>query len=186
MVKTDFRLLAATNHDLEDMLEENRFRKDLFYRLNVITLHIPPLRERREDILPIVEHLLKRIAHESGLAAVSLDPEAQEILTGYDWPGNVREISNVLERVASYLERDTIYPCDLPPYIHRARHGKNPSDKTSLRRVQTTAEREAILYALQSVNYNKARAAQALGIHRSLLYKKMKKYDLPLTSRAIL
>jgi transcriptional regulator with PAS, ATPase and Fis domain len=95
----------------------------------------------------------------------------------------VREISNVLERVVSYLERDTIYPCDLPPYIHRARRGTSSSNHATLRRVQTSAEREAILYALQSVNYNKARAAQALGIHRSVLYKKMKKYDLPLTSQ---
>jgi len=183
LIKTDFRLLAATNHDLEDMLEANRFRKDLFYRLNVITLHIPPLRERREDILPIVEHLLKRIAHDSGLPGISLGPEVQDILTSYDWPGNVREISNVLERVVSYLERDTIYPCDLPPYIHRARRGKSSSNHATLRRVQTSAEREAILYALRSVNYNKARAAQALGIHRSVLYKKMKKYDLALTSQ---
>jgi transcriptional regulator with PAS, ATPase and Fis domain len=185
LIKTDFRLLAATNHDLEDMLEENRFRKDLFYRLNVITLHIPPLRERREDILPIVQHLLKRIAHDSGLPGVSLGPEAQEILTGYDWPGNVREISNVLERVVSYLERDTIYPCDLPPYLHRGHRGTSLANNASLRRVQTRAEREAILYALQSVNYNKARAAQVLGIHRSLLYKKMKKYDLPLTTHTL-
>jgi len=183
LIKTDFRLLAATNHDLEDMLEENRFRKDLFYRLNVITLHIPPLRERREDILPIVEHLLKRIAHDSGLQKISLGPEAQEILTSCDWHGNVREISNVLERVVSYLERDIIYPCDLPPHIHRGNRGTGLSNNPSLRRVQSRAEREAILYALQSVNYNKARAAQALGIHRSLLYKKMKKYELPLTTR---
>jgi len=181
LVKTDFRLLAATNQNLEDMLEASRFRKDLFYRLNVITLHLPPLRERREDILPIAEHLLKRIAHDAGLPGVSLGPEAQEILTAYDWPGNVREISNVLERVVSYLERDTIYPCDLPPYLHRQHRGLSLSNHASLRRVQTRAEREAILYALQSVNYNKAKAAQALGIHRSLLYKKMKKYELPLT-----
>jgi DNA-binding NtrC family response regulator len=130
-----------------------------------------------------VEHLLIRIAHDSGLPGVSIGPEAQEILTGYDWPGNVREISNVLERVVSYLERDIIYPCDLPPHIHRGNRGTGLSNNPSLRRVQSRAEREAILYALQSVNYNKARAAQALGIHRSLLYKKMKKYELPLTTR---
>jgi transcriptional regulator with PAS, ATPase and Fis domain len=183
LVKTDFRLLAATNHNLEDMLDKDRFRKDLFYRLNVITLHIPPLRERREDILPIAEHLLKRIAHDSGLPAISLGHDAQRIFTSYDWPGNVREISNVLERVVSYLERDTIYPCDLPPYIHVARRGTSSSNSTSLRRVQTSTEREAILYALRSVNYNKARAARTLGIHRSLLYKKMKKYNLPLASQ---
>jgi transcriptional regulator with PAS, ATPase and Fis domain len=182
LIKTDFRLLAATNHNLEDMLEKNRFRKDLFYRLNVITLHILPLRERKEDIFPIVEHLLNRIARDLGMPRVSFDPEAQGILTSYDWPGNVREISNVLERVVSYLERDRIYPCDLPPYLNRSGKGRTLSESASLRRVQNRAEREAILYALQSVNYNKARAARALGVHRSILYRKMKKYELPLTS----
>jgi transcriptional regulator with PAS, ATPase and Fis domain len=179
LIKADFRLLAATNHNLEEMLEEGRFRKDLFYRLNVITLHIPPLRERREDIIPLAEHFLKRIAQEIGVTEIKIDPEAAEVLMNHDWPGNVRELSNVLERIASYLERDTIYPCDIPPYIQRTR--KTPDNsRTSLRFVQDRAEREAILYTLESASYNKARAASMLGIHRSLLYKKMKKYRLPL------
>jgi len=179
LIKADFRLLAATNHNLEEMLEDGRFRKDLFYRLNVITLHIPPLRERREDVIPLAEHFLKRIAQEMGVSAIKIDPQAAEALMNHDWPGNVRELSNVLERIASYLERDTIYPCDIPPYIQRAR--KTPDNsRTSLRFVQDRAEKEAVLYTLESAGYNKARAASMLGIHRSLLYKKMKKYRLPL------
>lgn len=180
LIKADFRLLAATNHDLEAMLEENRFREDLFYRLNVITLHIPPLRERTEDLLPIAEHLLKRIAQDAGLTEILVSSEAAAVLKHHDWPGNVRELSNVLERAASYLERGTIYPCDLPPYLHRSRKGGTLLDRTSLRTMQTRAESEAIRYALQSVAYNKARAAELLGIHRSLLYKKMHKYGIPL------
>ena len=105
LIKSDFRLLAATNHNLEDMLEEKRFRTDLFYRLNVITLQIPPLRERREDILPIAAHLLTQIAHDCGMPEVSISPEAEDFLLNYDWPGNVRELSNVLERAVHYAEQ---------------------------------------------------------------------------------
>jgi len=180
LINADFRLLAATNHNLELMLEENRFRKDLFYRLNVITLHIPPLRERREDILPIAEYLLKRIAQDGGLTEIFISSEAVAVLKHHDWPGNVRELSNVLERAASYLERNTIYPCDLPPYLHQGQKGTPAPGRTSLKSTQNRAESEAVRYALKSANYNKARAAELLGIHRSLLYKKMHKYGIPL------
>jgi transcriptional regulator with PAS, ATPase and Fis domain len=186
LIKADFRLLAATNHNLEEMLEQNRFREDLFYRLNVITLHIPPLRERTEDILPIAQHLLKRIAQDAGLTEILISPEAAAVLSHHDWPGNVREVSNVLERAASYLERNTIYPCDLPPYLHRGQKGATALGRTSLRSMQNRAESEAIRYALESVNFNKARAAELLGIHRSLLYKKMQKYDIPLVPNKVL
>jgi transcriptional regulator with PAS, ATPase and Fis domain len=98
----------------------------------------------------------------------------------YDWPGNVRELSNLLERVASYLERDTIFLCDLPFHLYRSRKASLKLNRTSLRQVQGSAEERAILYALESTDYNKAKAADFLGIHRSLLYKKMKKYNLPL------
>jgi transcriptional regulator with PAS, ATPase and Fis domain len=178
--KSDFRLLAATNHNLEAMLEESRFRTDLFYRLNVITLQIPPLRERREDIAPLAAHLLKQIGHDCGLPEVSLSPEAEAFLAGYDWPGNVRELSNVLERAVHYAERECIRLTDLPRYLFR--EAGCPATKTAqpLRAVQRLAEKEAIRQALEAAGYNKARAAKLLGIHRSLFYKKIKKYNLPL------
>jgi transcriptional regulator with PAS, ATPase and Fis domain len=179
VIKSDFRLLAATNHNLEHMLEENRFRKDLFYRLNVITLHIPPLRDRKEDILPIARHLLGRICHDCGLQHVDIDPEAEGVMKNYGWPGNVREISNVLERMVSYLEGSVLRGRDLPPYLLK---NQEPPTIThpSLKRVQGKAEQEAIRFALKSAGQNKAAAAKILGIHRSLLYKKMKKHHLPL------
>ena len=180
LVKADFRLITATNKNLEEMLGENRFRKDLFYRVNVIPIHIPPLRERKEDIIPLAHHLLERITQDSGSLEVKLDPHAEKALEGYDWPGNVRELSNVLERVVSSVERDTIYLCDLPFYLYRNRRTKSESNDTSLKSIHGRAEKEAIHYALESTNYNKARAAKLLGIHRSVLYKKMKKYNLPL------
>jgi transcriptional regulator with PAS, ATPase and Fis domain len=180
VIKADFRLLAATNQNLEEMLEEKRFRKDLFYRLNVIPLHIPALRERRDDIIPLVRHLLKNIAEESGVSELVMDPEAEEILVNADWPGNVRELSNVLERAVSYLDRDTIYPSDLPFRLYRNQESLREPDHRSLKNLQDAAEKEAIRDALESTNYNKRRAADLLGIHRSVLYKKIRKYNLPL------
>jgi PAS domain S-box-containing protein len=179
-VKADFRLLAATNHSLERMLAENRFRRDLFYRLNVVALQIPPLRERREDILPIARHLLQRITLDAGLSGVRIDLQVEEILSEHDWPGNCREISNVLERALSNMEKDTLRVQDLPPYLYRKTKISALSGSVPLKKVQGAAEREAILQALESCDYNKARTADKLGIHRSLLYKKIKNYKLPL------
>jgi len=180
LIRAEFRLLAATNQDLSEMLNSGRFRKDLFYRLNVIPLNIPPLRERREDIVPLARHLLKRITQDLGLSTISMDAKAEDLLTRYGWPGNVRELSNILERVVSYLERDTIYPCDLPFHLYSRNDGLSGGERGILKTAQGLAEKEAILYALESTGYNKARAANLLNIHRSVLYKKMKKHALPL------
>ena len=184
LVKSDFRLLAATNHNLEDMLEEKRFRTDLFYRLNVISLQILPLRERREDILPIATHLLKQIAHDGGMPAVSISPEAENVLVDYGWPGNVRELSNVLERAVHYAERDRVELPDLPRYLSQKDNRPRSIVPEPLRRVQHSAEKEALRRALEAAGFNKARAAQMLGIHRSLFYKKLKKYGMSLQPAA--
>ncbi|MGD2125375.1 MAG: sigma 54-interacting transcriptional regulator [Desulfobacteraceae bacterium] len=176
VLRSDFRLIAATNQNLEEMLAERRFRKDLFYRLNVIPLHIPPLRERRDDIMPLTTHLLQQLAEEASLPEINIDSEAEEALYHYHWPGNIRELSNVLERVLSSLEGDTIHLSDLPFYLYRSRKGFPKSSGSSMRALQARAEKEAILDALKRANNNKARAARMLGIHRTHLYKKMKKY----------
>jgi PAS domain S-box-containing protein len=180
VIKADFRLLAATNHNLEQMLEENRFREDLFYRLNVISLNIPPLRERREDIMPIARHMLKQIANDRGWSDIRVEPEAEEVLTQYDWPGNGRELLNLLERLVFYQEKDVISVLDLPLFLSRKRKGGGLPQYQPLNITQGIAEKEAIQDALRRTDYNKRRAAAMLGIHRSLLYKKMKKYSLPL------
>jgi len=180
LIKSDFRLLAATNHNLEDMLAQNRFRTDLFYRLNVITLQVPPLRDRREDIPPIARHLLQQIAHDCGLTEVVLSPEAEDALTNYAWPGNVRELSNVLERAVHYAEHDRVDLSDLPRYLLQKGKRPNAPAPEPLRHVQHSAEKEALRRALEAADFNKARAAQMLGIHRSLFYKKLKKYGLSL------
>jgi PAS domain S-box-containing protein len=179
LIRSDFRLISATNQNLEAMLSSRRFRKDLFYRLNVIPLHIPPLRERKEDITPLCRHMLRKMAGEAALSEITMDKDAETALLSHLWPGNVRELMNVLERVLSSLEGDTIGLPDLPFYLHGGGMS-GASGPTNLRAVQSDAEKEAIRYALKSSHHNKAKAARMLGIHRTLLYKKMKKFGLPL------
>jgi len=178
VIRSDFRLVAATNQNLEEMLGDGRFRKDLFYRLNVIPLNIPPLRERRTDILPIARYLMNRLAHEAALLDIRLDGEAEKALVRYDWPGNVRELSNVLERTLASLEGATIHRHDLPFYLDRTDERSAGNSDVPLKEVQAKAEKEAIRFALNEAGNNKAKAARILGIHRTLLYKKMKKHDI--------
>lgn len=180
MIRTGFRFITASDQNLEEMVSEGRFRKDLFYRLNVIPVYIPPLRERRKDVIPLIDSMLHQIAHDLGLLEIKIDPQVEEALKNCDWPGNIRELSNVLERVSSALDGDTIHLCDLPFYLYSSRKKSNSSNRSSLKNVQVRAEREAIRYALESTNYKKAHAAKMLGIHRTLLYKKMKKHNLAL------
>jgi PAS domain S-box-containing protein len=174
-VNSDFRVIAASNQNLEEMVSAGRFRKDLFYRLNVIRLHIPPLRERKEDILPIAHHLLGQMGGNSPFSSIRIDKQAEDALVGYDWPGNVRELYNVLSRATCFLEKDAITIYDLP---FSMRYGKNvPSDSInySLDNVLSCAERESICKALEKAGNNKTKAAALLGIDRSLLYRKMKR-----------
>lgn len=184
IIRSNFRVIAATNQNLEKMLANGQFRKDLFYRLNVIPLHIPPLRERKTDIIAIAEYLLKQLALEANIPQIRLDEQAQKALENYEWQGNVRELSNVLERTMSVLEGDTIRLENLPFYLHRGSRHEVPANRSSLKDVQTRTEKEAICFALKETNNNKAQAAKILGIHRTLLYKKMKKYHIPLDLQA--
>ncbi|MCG6973851.1 MAG: sigma 54-interacting transcriptional regulator, partial [Desulfobacterales bacterium] len=176
----NLRVIAATNQNLEQMLADGRFRKDLFYRLNVIPLHIPPLRERKTDINHIARWMLKQMAAEANIPEVKLDKTAETALKHYEWPGNVRELSNVLERTMSALENSTIRLQDLPFYLYRNSRKSAAKDRSSLKDLQAKTEIETIHFALKESNNNKARAARLLGIHRTLLYKKMKKYDIAL------
>jgi PAS domain S-box-containing protein len=187
VIRSDFRLIAATNQNLHEMMPEKRFRTDLFYRLNVISITIPPLRERRDDIMPLAKHIVKKLTEEADLNDVSIDSESEGVLYNYDWPGNVRELQNVLERTLSSLEGNIIRRDDLPFYLYRKTYDTNGPLRESKRQpllkdVQGDAERRALLRALNSADNNKKRAAELLGIHRTLLYKKMKKYNIPLTN----
>lgn len=181
MLKSDFRLIAATNRNLEQMVKQKEFRADLFYRLNVVSLPIPPLRERRGDIIPLARHLLSKIADNYPGSHYEMTPAAEKILDTYHWPGNIRELLNVLERTAFTIEGNRIEACDLPFYLSRPVVDAVRTGQWDLAAVMAEAEREALRKALDLSGNNKARAAKLLGIHRTVLYKKMTKYQIPLS-----
>lgn len=177
-VSFDARIICATNRDLEKEVEGGRFREDLFYRLNVIEIHLPPLRERREDIPLLVRHFITRTAHEQGQAEKALQPEAMSALINYRWPGNVRELQNAVER-AFTLSGERIDLDSLPPRVREAAAGDNVAlrDPDGLRPTLAEIERRHLLATLAAVNQDKARAANILGIDLSTLYRKLKRYD---------
>lgn len=178
-VTVDVRIVAATNHDLEDLVRAGRFREDLFYRLNVFPIRIPPLRDRREDIIPIAEHFLRewKGAGRGGAAGPVLDAEASAKLTGYAWPGNVRELRNVLER-ATILSGGSAVPA-AHILIEGERGGKGSVDerlRSLLGEAQLPAiEKRLVELALEASNGNKSRAAAMLGITRRALYGRLEK-----------
>ena len=185
LIKSDFRLIAASNQNLEEKMTNRQFRRDLYYRLNVIPLFIPPLRERKEDIVPLTRHFLKKIAQEAGFIDIKIDRKAEEILENYEWPGNTRELLNVIERTVLDLKGDKIFFCDLPLYLYRGKEKYFNTDRPSLKNLQLKAEKEAIRHALESSKYNKSKAAALLGINRTLLYKKIKKHNLTLNPTSL-
>jgi transcriptional regulator with PAS, ATPase and Fis domain len=180
VIPVDFRLIAATNQNLEQMVADGRFRRDLFYRLNVFPLKVPPLRERREDVLPLTHHALDRILQDSPGKALRIDSAAEKMLRDHDWPGNARELCNVLERIVSSMDGETVLPHHLPFPVFSPKGGSAVREPLRLREAMARAEEQALRSALAMANGNKARAANLLGIHRTLLYKKMQKHGLPL------
>ncbi|MBI4777075.1 MAG: sigma 54-interacting transcriptional regulator, partial [Deltaproteobacteria bacterium] len=182
LIKADFRIVAATNQNLEEMLSTRALRKDLFYRLNVIHLHIPTLRERREDIIPLARHLLDRISEDLQTPRMKLAPESEWILSEHNWQGNVRELSNVMERIVCTFDgHGEVDVSDLPFSLKRSRYAALGPGDLRLEGIMAGAEREALMNALRLAKNNKARAADLLGIHRTHLYKKMKKHGISLS-----
>lgn len=181
VLRSDFRLIAASNQDLDVKIKERAFRTDLFYRLNVMPVHIPPLRERSEDISMIAAHLIKKITEETRQQELSLTYGAEQLLQRHSWPGNVRELNNVIERTVATCEGDQITPADLPFYLHKSSADPAVIQRSLLKEVVAKAEKAAILDALKMTGYNKKSAASLLGIHRTLLYKKIKKYRISLS-----
>lgn len=182
ITKCDFRLIIATNENLEKCIEQGRFRKDLYYRLNVIPIQIPPLRERKGDIPIIAEHLIKTLNRELGTLVTKISSEVLNILENYDWPGNVREMANILERIIYITEGDTIHVHHLPFFLQGMRKESAKLQPTLLKHLREEMEKEALLHAIRISNDNKNKAARLLGIHRTALYKKMKKFNIPLSN----
>lgn len=177
-IQVDVRVVAATNRDLEDMVAGGAFREDLFYRLNVIVLTIPPLRERPEDIAPLVHCFLRKYNGIFGIRVTDLHAEALEVLKQYQWPGNVRELENVIERAVNFATGSIVKEKDLPAYLRRRNFesGRQASAGNYRERLGD-AEREIIISALKAAEGNKTRAARMLGISRSRLYVKLKKLN---------
>jgi DNA-binding NtrC family response regulator len=174
--KVDVRVVSATNRDLAQRMAEGAFREDLFYRLNVIEVVLPPLRDRAEDVLPLAEHFLQEATARSGKRILAFTQPALKILLAYPWPGNVRELENVVERAIALAEGDVIGPDDLPSQV---RERRSPDVlQAALARGLTLAEleREYIQRVLQAEGANKTRAAQRLGLDRKTLYRKLEEY----------
>jgi PAS domain S-box-containing protein len=179
-LKIDVRVVAATNRDLELMIGEGDFRQDLYYRLNIISLHIPPLRERREDIPQLCISLLQKINNRTPHDVEGVSLEAMNYLLGYDWPGNVRELENVLERAVNFMDDEMfILPEHLPPVIKKQyRHRESTDSVKDLAGIRFDAEKQAIVKAIEAAGGNKSQAAKILGIHRSGFYQKLRKYHI--------
>jgi transcriptional regulator with PAS, ATPase and Fis domain len=182
MLKADFRVIAATNRPVAQALAEKRLRSDLYYRLNTFQIEVPPLRQRKEDIPPLVSTFVQRFASQLGKPEPTVAPEAFQKLLDYSWPGNVRELQNaieyavVLSRQGSITVKELPAEIQLPPAL-QGNHSRAANRRDGVPSLEDV-ERETILQALSQTHGNKKKAAQILGIQRPTLYNKMKRYAI--------
>ena len=180
--KVDVRVISATNKDLEDSIEQGEFREDLYYRLAVVPIHLPPLRHRLEEIPHLVRHILDRAESRLGIRIERVEPDAMEVLTGHHWPGNIRELENVLERAVVLTDTDRITLEQLPDSVKRRdptrASGGLPDDDLSVKRHTAELERELIRKALERTGGNKTQAAEVLDLSPRALRYKIKDYGL--------
>jgi DNA-binding NtrC family response regulator len=175
--RVDVRIVAATHRDLEAMVARGEFRSDLYYRLNVVTLQLPPLRERLGDIPQLAERFLSELRTRYGRPAVRLSGDVMEVLARHTWPGNIRELRNVVERAFAFATGDLMLPADLPPGLLEEKAAPAPAPAARVPDL-ASQERETILRALESTGGNKLQAAKLLGISRANLYVKIKVYGI--------
>ncbi len=180
-LRVDVRVLAASNQDLKEHIAQGRFREDLYYRLNVIPIEVPPLRRRKEDIPALVEHFIGLFSAENGKRPKTVSVEALAYFLSYDWPGNVRELRNMVERLVIMAPRDVIGPEDLPPPLRPKETTGAPDEvqrEKTLKEARDAFERSYILAELRAHDGNVTRTAEKLGIERSHLYRKLKGYGI--------
>ncbi len=182
-IKVDVRIVAATNVDLHQMMEEQRFREDLYYRLHVITVHLPPLRERKEDVPLLVQHFLQKYGAENGKTGLELTPEALDLLTDYDWPGNVRELENVIERAVVLTTGPTIGEDLVPEHVRnrpvfRMPLFTLPAEGISFNEVTADFERRLIESTLEVAGGVQKRAAELLHLKPTTLNEMIKRHDI--------
>ncbi|MCL4500951.1 MAG: sigma-54 dependent transcriptional regulator, partial [Deltaproteobacteria bacterium] len=184
-IRVNIRVIAATNKDLEVLVAENRFREDLFYRLNVIPIVVPPLRERNSDISLLVQHFLTEFSSKPGRPRKRFSPGAMDLLLHYSWPGNVRELENLVERLVILTEGELIEVADLPEKFRAESRAVSvnleelPAGGADLNAAIQTLERHLILQALEKSQWVKSRAARLLHLNRTTLLEKMKKQNIP-------
>jgi len=182
-IDLDIRVIASTNEELEDAMVKGKFRQDLYYRLNVIRLNIPAVRERIDDIPLLSDHIIEELSKKLGIQPKTISPETMKIFQRYDWPGNVRELRNVIESALNIVKGSVIHPEYLPDYIQKK--GKGGSDSIGesplLKEIVAKVEIKAIREAIKDANGNRTLAAKKLGIHRTALYKKIEAYGLDIT-----
>jgi DNA-binding NtrC family response regulator len=176
-IPVDVRVVAATNRDLDEEIRRGAFRSDLYYRLNVISLHLPPLRERQDDIPVLVDHFLQRLAGQRKQAPRRLGVDALAAITTYGWPGNVRELENALEHAVTLSQGQEIVVSALPERITTARPQPLVQERVALNPTLDAIERAYIMWVLQAEGGNKTRAAEVLGIDPSTLYRKLARYE---------
>ncbi|MEK7773706.1 MAG: sigma-54 dependent transcriptional regulator [Deltaproteobacteria bacterium] len=183
LISVDVRVIAATNKDLMEQISKGEFREDLYYRLNVIPFHVPPLRERVQDVPLLIEHFLDEFSRETAREHLALTKESMEALVNYAWPGNVRELKNLIERLVIMTPSNQITPDDIPPYIrgaqaHTPPHHRSAFSSSLIKEARRDFEREFILRKLKEFGGNIARTAEAIGIERSHLYRKIRSYGI--------
>ncbi|MEK6769703.1 MAG: sigma-54 dependent transcriptional regulator [Gemmatimonadota bacterium] len=176
-VPVDVRLIAATNRDLEEDMRSGRFRSDLYYRLNVIAIHLPPLRTRKDDIPVLADAFLRRLAEERKEDPKHIDGDAMDAIMAYDWPGNVRELENALERAMTLTRGGEVTHGALPVRVTERRAMPLVSERPQVNPTLDVVERAYIMWVLQSKAGNKTRAAEVLGIDPSTLYRKLSRYE---------
>ena len=182
-IKVDIRVICATNKDLQKQVEQNKFRDDLYYRLNVINIHMPPLRDRKEDIPALVEHFLAKHRYSATAQPAAISEEALKRLTEYEWPGNVRELENVVERAVVLSRGQIITSRELPfgEHVDGEREDENEdvsAERSFFKKSVSQFEKDLIMKALKDAGGNRSKAAEMLGIYRRLLYAKIKEYGL--------
>ena len=173
----DVRIVAATNRELEEEVRRGNFRSDLFYRLNVLALELPPLRDRRDDLLLLIDHFLTEMAAERGVDVKALTAESLDAVMVYEWPGNVRELQNALEHATVLTKGNLIEPQHLPERITRQKKEPLVAERAQPNPSLDMIERAYIMFVLQAEGGNKTRAAEALGIDPSTLYRKLSRYE---------
>jgi Nif-specific regulatory protein len=176
-IKVNVRLIVATNKDLEEAIKRSQFREDLYYRLNVFTIFMPPLRERKPDILLLAEHFVEKFEREHGKSIKRISTPAIDMLTSYHWPGNVRELENVIERAVLICDSNVIHGHHLPPSLQTA-EGSDTVTRLSLTSAIEAYERDLIQDALKTARGNRAKAAKLLDSTERIIGYKVKKYGL--------